>query len=145
MAKKVQEKEKVEREFIVGLQALNKCPRPKRSKKAIYLLKRFMFKHFRAKPENVLISNKLNEFIWSQGREHVPKKLSVKVVFVEGKANVFLKGEKVRAKEEKPKEKKEEKLSEEQKIALKEKEKKMEEKRLAEKAAEKSAIKRGVE
>ncbi len=143
--KKTKEIKKVEREFVVGLQKAYNCPRPRRAEKTIFLLKKFMFKHFRASKENVLISNAVNEFLWKNGREHVPRKIEVKVIFIEGKVNVFLKGEKATLpKEEKKKEeKKEEKMTKEEKEAEKEKEKKKDEKKLAEKAAEKSAIKRG--
>lgn len=141
---KEKKQEKLERSFTIGL-AMPNCPRPKRANKAIFLIKRFAFKHFRVGPENVLISNKVNEFIWRFGREKVPKKISVKFVIVDGKANVFLKGEKVKEKKEKKEEKKPEKMTEEEKAALQEREKKKEEKRIAEKAAEKAAMKRGKE
>jgi len=149
MAKEKKKQEKrLEREFTVGLQALLRCPRPKRANKAIYLLKRFAYKHFRAEAENVLISNKVNEFLWQRGREKVPRKISIRAVVVDNKVNIFLKGEKVKAKkEEKPKkaEKKEEKLTVEEKAAVAEKEKKKDDKKLAERSAEKAALKRGKE
>jgi large subunit ribosomal protein L31e len=147
MAKEKKKQEKLEREFTVGLHALLGCPRPKRANKAIYLLKRFAFKHFRVGEDDVLISNKVNEFLWQKGREKVPKKISIKVVVVDKKANIFLKGEKVKAKKEEKKkeEKKEEKMTEEEKAAAAEKEKKKEDKKLAERAAEKAALKRGKE
>lgn len=145
MAKEKKEKtEKVEREFIVGLGIVYKYPRPRRSKKALSVLKRFAFKHFRAKPENVLISNATNEFLWKHGRQHVPRKIEIKIVFSAGKAHIFLKGEKVSLPEEKKEKKKTAKpLSKEEKEAEAEKEKKMEEKREAEKSAEMAALKKG--
>jgi len=143
MAKK--KEEKVERELVVGMQQLKKYPRPRRARKAITLLERFVFKHFRVKGENVLISNKVNEAIWSKGREKPAKKLAIKVVVFEGKANVFLKGEKVHLEKEKKEEKKEKKKTEEEKALEEEKQRKIEGKKLAEKAAEKAAIKRGTE
>jgi len=143
-AKKKQE-EKIERNFVVGLKGICNLPRPRRANKAIAFLKKFAFKHFRAKAENVSISNKLNEFVWQQGREHVPRKVEIKIVFTGGKASLFLKGEKVKIpKEEKKGEKKKEKTGEEKKEE-EEKEKKKEEKKMAEKSAEKAAIKRGKE
>jgi len=147
MAKKEKKQEKLERHFIVGLQDLLKCPRPKRANKAVYLLKRFAYKHFRIKAEDVLISNKVNEFLWKNGREKVPRKVSIKVVVVDNKANIFLRGEKVKAKKEEKKreEKKEEKLTGEEKAAVAEKQKKKEEKKMGERAAEKAALKRGKE
>ena len=149
-AKKI---EKVEKEFIIGLQSAYNCPRPRRAEKTIFIIKKFMFKHFRAAKENVLISNAVNEFLWKDGREHTPRKIEVKIIFIEGKVNVFLKGEKAKLPKEEKKEEKtakekkkeeaEKEMTEEEKAAEAEKEKKRDEKRLAEKAAEKSAIKRG--
>ncbi len=146
MAKKKQAKQEEKKDFIVGLQELYNYPKPKRAKKGIMVLKRFIFKHFRIAEDNVLISNNLNEFLWHKGRENVPRKARIKVVVSKGKANLFLKGEKIpKPKEEKKPEKKTEKKTEEEKAAEQEAEKKKEEKRLAEKAAEKAAIKRGKE
>lgn len=151
MAKaKKKKEEKVERNFVVGLKGIYNLPRPRRANKAIAFLKKFAFKHFRVKAENVSISNKLNEFIWQQGREHIPRKVEIKIVFIEdkaigGKASLFLKGEKVKLPKEEKKEEKKEKKTEEEKKEEEEKEKKKEEKKMAEKSAEKAAIKRGKE
>ena len=136
MAKEKKKEEKVvKREFIVGLQPVYKFPKPKRARKALTFLKRFVFKHFRVSAENVLISNKVNEFIWKNGREHIPRKIEIKVVIADGKANIFLKSEKVKKAKEEKKEEKPEKLTAEEKAAVEEKEKKKEDKKLAEKAA----------
>jgi len=136
---------KVERKFVVGLQPVYSLPRPRRANKAISLIRKFVFKHFRVGAESVLISNKVNEFVWQYGREHVPRKIELKVVVDKGKARVFLKNEKVKIKKEEKPEKKPEKKTEEEKQAEQEKEKKKEEKKMAEKAAEKAAMKRGKE
>jgi ribosomal protein L31E len=144
MAKEKKKAEKIEREFTVGLQEAYNYTRPKRAKKALFFLRKFAFKHFRVSGNNVLISNAVNEFVWKQGREHVPRRIDIKIVFVDGKANIFLKGEKVHL----PKEEKEkhiEKKTAEEKAAEEEKEKKQEEKKMAEKSAEKAALKRGKE
>jgi ribosomal protein L31E len=146
MAKKKQARQEGKKDFVVGLQGLYNHPKPRRAKKGIALLKRFAFKHLRIAEENVLVSNNLNEFIWHKGRENVPRKVRITAVVSKGKANLFLKGEKIpKPKEEKKPEKKPEKKTEEEKAAEEEKEKKKEEKKLAEKAAEKAAIKRGKE
>jgi len=150
MAKEKKKTEKkLEKHFIVGLQDLSNYPRPRRANKAIAMLRKFVLKHLRIKPENVLISNQLNQFLWQKGREHPPKKVEIKVIVSAGKANLFLKAEKIQKpkeekKEEKKTEKKEEK-TEEEKAAEEEKERKKKEKKIAEKAAEKAAIKRGKE
>ncbi len=154
--KKAKKIEKVEREFVIGLVQAYNIPRPRRAEKTIFLIKKFMFKHFRATKENVLISNAVNEFLWKNGREHVPRKIEVKVIFVDGKVNVFLKGEKAKLPKEEKKEetltkiekkieevKEKKNMTDTEKEAEAEKEKKKDEKKLAEKAAEKSAIKRG--
>jgi len=70
-------------------------------------LKRFIFKHLRIKAENVLISNKVNEYIWQNGREHIPRKIEIKVIVAKGKANIFLKGEKAKVPKEEKKGRKE--------------------------------------
>ena len=96
MAKQKKKAEKLERQFVVGLQQVYSYPRPRRANKAIGLIKKFAYKHFRVEPENVLISNKVNQFIWENGREHVPRKIEIKAIVTEGKANLFLKGEKAK-------------------------------------------------
>lgn len=143
--KKTEEKEKIEREFVVPFAKLFDQPRKKRARKAIVCIQRFMFKHFRAKAENVSISPALNQAIWARGREHIPRRIEVKAV-KEGEAvHVYLKGEKI----EKPKEKKEEEKTkagekkEETKEEKEEIERKKEEKKAKEKAAEAAEIKRG--
>ena len=146
MAKEKKKSEKIERELTIGLEKAYGIPRPRRANKAIGVLKNFAFKHFRAKKEDVLISNKVNEAIWARGRENIPRKIDVRIIFVDGKANIFLKKEKAKLpKEEKQEEKKPEKKTAEEKEAEEEKQKKKDEKKLAEKAAEKAAMKRGQE
>jgi len=146
MAKKKKGRSRAEeKKYIVGLQPVYLFPRKKRARKAITLIKRFVFKHTRIGEEDVLISNKLNEAIWQYGREHIPRKLAIKVIEAEGKANVFLQSEKVKppAKEEKKGEKKKEEKTPEEIAAEEEKKRKEEEKKMVEKAAEAAAIKRG--
>ncbi len=147
MAKAKKKQEKLEREFVVGLQPVFDTPRSRRADKAISLIKRFIFKHFRIEAKDVLISNKVNEFVWQGGREKVPRKIEIKVIVTEGKANVFLRKEKASLpkKEEKAEKEPAEKKTEEEKKEEKEKEKKKEEKKMAEKAAEMAAMKRGTQ
>ncbi|MBN2067163.1 MAG: 60S ribosomal protein L31 [Candidatus Diapherotrites archaeon] len=141
--KKAEKKELEEKKYTVGMQAVYKFPRPKRAIKALTHLKRFAFKHTRIKPEDILISNKVNEAIWEKGREHPPRKLEIKVIIAEGKANVFLQSEKIKPLKEKKEEKKEEKKTEEEIAIEEEKEKKKQEKKAVERAAEAAAMKRG--
>ena len=141
--KKKKEKKPEEKHFVVPFSELFKAPKAKRARRAITLLKRFAFKHFRMGEENVLISQAVNEAIWKRGREKIPRKIEIKVVEEEGKVNIYLKDEKIAKpkKEEKTKEKKEE--TKEEKEAKEEIEKKKKEKKAKEKAAEASEIKRG--
>ena len=134
-----------EKKYVVSFVSLYKHPRPKRAFRAINLLKRFVFKHLRVKGENVAISQQLNQAIWAKGREHIPRKLEIKIVKAEEKANVYLATEKIekpKKEEKKPVEKKEEK-KEETTEEKQEQEKKKKEKKAKEKAAEVTDIKRG--
>ena len=67
---KRKEEPKVEKKkYVIPLRSVYSAPRQKRARRAIVAVKRFMAKHLRAKPEDVLISNSLNEFISErQGR-----------------------------------------------------------------------------
>ena len=144
--KKKVEKKLEERPFVVSFSKVYRAPRPKRAFRAINFLKKFAFKHFRVKGEDVFISQAVNEAIWAKGREHIPRKIEIKIVKDEEKAKIYLKDEKIKApKKEKPVEKKEEKKIEtaEETVEKKEIEKKKKDKTAKEKAAELSQIKRG--
>ncbi len=148
MAKKEKKAEKTpeERQFVVSFSKVYRAPRPKRAFRAINFLKKFAFKHFRASNENVFISQAVNEAVWGKGREHIPRKLEIKVVKEEDRARIYLKDEKIKKpKKEKPEEKKEEKKAESKEEAAEKEEieKKKKEKKAKEKAAELSQIKRG--
>ena len=155
---KKKEEPKVEKKkYVISLGSVYSAPRQKRARRAIVAVKRFMAKHLRAEPEDVLISNSLNEFIWSKGREHIPRKVNVKVIIAEGKVNVYLGDEKIE-KKEKPREKEEETkedkaveaekkdkaLTEEEKEFKEDIERKKREKKIKEMAAEKGAMKKGI-
>lgn len=138
---KKKEEKIIEKKFKVPLKSVYSAPRQKRARRAITALKRFMAKHVRAKPEDVLISLKVNEYIWSRGREHPPKHVEVKIIIAEGKTNVYLQTEKVKAKTEKKSEKKEikaEKKTAEEKETEAELEKKKQDKKTMEQAADKA-------
>ena len=148
-------------EHTVNFTRVYDFPKPKRTRKAITLIKDFSKKHFRAEPETVFIDTKVNELIWSRGREKPPRKVTLSFLVEDGKVTVYMKGKaleilekkkkeekkkkKAKAKPKEPKEtkdskgtaKKESEDEEAQKEA-----KKLKEKRLKEKSAEKAAIKR---
>ena len=145
--KKKKEETPEEKQFVVSFSAIFKTPRPKRARRAITHIKRFVFKHLRVAPENVAVSQALNQAVWKRGREHIPRKIGIKIVKAKDKANVYLKDEKIakpKAEEKKKEEKKKEGEKKEVEGEKKEEiERKKEEKRAKEKAAEVTAIKRG--
>jgi len=65
-----------ERIYIVPLAKARKGPRNKRAKKAIRYLKEYMTRHF--KPESLIITQEVNERIWSRGIQKPPRKLKVR-------------------------------------------------------------------
>src|SRR3989338_7926410 len=78
-----------EAEYMVPLKWLFTQPKPKRTNKAIGVIKAFVKKHTRK--TDVLISPELNEFLWERAR-HVPRRVAV-VLRLEGEmVTVYLKG-----------------------------------------------------
>jgi len=144
-----------------SLRELFNQPTPKRTRRAILRLRRFLAKKFKVKEDDVFISQKINETIFARGIKKIPRVLELQVVKEEDKVKAYMPDEKIepKAKEKKGEEKKEtkekapkkakeeaekkEELTSEEIAAEKaEEKKKLEEKREMEKAAEKSAIKR---
>ncbi len=132
-----------EKSFTVSLKKVFGKPRTKRAEKAVRHVKRFLASRFRAKEESVKISQKINELLWKNGIENIPRKVSLKALKEDGVVRAFLPDEKIVKKEEKEKpekeEKKETKEEAEKRMEIEEKKKEKKEK---EKAAEKLAIKR---
>ena len=82
----------LEREYVIPLRKVYFLQRTKRAPRAIRLIKNFVKRHVKA--EKVVISNKLNEYIWSRGIEKPPRRVKVKVIKTEDNvAKVFLIGE----------------------------------------------------
>ncbi len=151
------------KDFVISFVPLFSTVKTKRAKRAVNFVKKFMFKHFRAKEETVLISNLVNQKIWEKGMEKIPRKIEVKGLQEDGFTKVFLKDEKIpekkKAEKKKSKEKdstqkteakpvKDSKTKDDKAESVEESEevkakKKLEEKKKREKASEKSAIKRG--
>jgi len=80
---KVEEKkEKLEEEFVeekfytVPLGRACLSPRPKRTPKAVRILRDFIQRHM--KPESIIISNEVNEKLWSRSIEKPPRKIRVR-------------------------------------------------------------------
>lgn len=147
MAKKQEKKEVklVEKEFTVNFKKAFEKPRTKRAKKAVSIVAEQMKKNFRLEEDKILISNKVNEFIWSMGREKIPRRMKIKTIFDGKQLKVLLPEEKIQKKEEKRTEKKTEEKTDAEKAREKDLEEKKKEKKEMEKDAEAVAIKRGTQ
>lgn len=74
--------------------AFSKPTSVKRPNGMIRLIFQYMAKHFRQKPENVIIDPEVNGAIWKNSKNSLPRRLNVDVVTKEGKYFVFLRGSK---------------------------------------------------
>lgn len=78
-----------ERIYNVPLAKARKGPRNKRAKKSIRYLREFMTRHM--KPDALIISQEVNEHIWSRGAQKPPRKLKVRVTKnIDGLCVVYL-------------------------------------------------------
>jgi large subunit ribosomal protein L31e len=88
--------EKHERIVNIPLRAgLQKEPRGDRTKRAIYEIRQYAFRH--ADVSDVKVSKMLNESIWARGKKKPPARLRVKILVSEGVAKVMLPDEKEEA------------------------------------------------
>ena len=82
----------LEREYVIPLRKAYFLQRTKRAPRAIRLIREFIKRHVKA--ERVIITNKVNEYIWSRSIEKPPRRIKVKVVKTEDNvAKVYLVGE----------------------------------------------------
>ncbi len=109
-----------QREYTINLRkGFIDTPRYKRAKKAVNYLKRFVERH--AKVNEVKISKKVNNYIWSRGIKNPPPRIRVVIIKEEGIARVVFmdelkkKEEKVEKKVEEKKERKKEEKKEDKK------------------------------
>ncbi len=65
-----------ERIYIVPLYKARNGPRTKWAKKSVRYLRKFMTRHF--KPEALIISQDVNEKIWSRGISKPPRKIKIR-------------------------------------------------------------------
>lgn len=78
-----------ERIYIVPLAKARRGPSTKWAKKSIRYLRNFMQRHF--KPESLIISQEVNEKIWSRGISKPPRKIKVRATKnVDGLVVVYL-------------------------------------------------------
>lgn len=77
-----------ERLYTFPFRRLWGAPRGKRTPRAVRMLKEYVKRHM--KVENVIISNEINEQIWSRGISKPPRNLKIRVVKdKEGKVIVY--------------------------------------------------------
>lgn len=76
-----EEKIVLEREYVIPLKKVYFRQRRGRAARAIRLIRDFVRRHL--KVEKVVISQKLNEYVWSRGVEKPPRRVRVKVVKTE--------------------------------------------------------------
>lgn len=78
-----------ERIYVIPLAKARRGPRNKWAKKAIRYLREFMERHF--KPESLIISQPVNEKIWSRGIQKPPRKIKVRATKnIDGLVVVYL-------------------------------------------------------
>lgn len=78
-----------ERIYVIPLAKARKGPRNKWAKKSIRFLREFMIRHF--KPESLVISQEVNEFIWKRGIQKPPRKVKVRATKnIDGLVVVYL-------------------------------------------------------
>ena len=78
-----------ERIYVVPLAKARNGPRNKRAKKSIRYLREYMVRHF--KPESLVISQEVNEKIWSRGIQKPPRKLKIRATKnIDGLVVVYL-------------------------------------------------------
>ncbi|MFH1785664.1 MAG: 50S ribosomal protein L31e [Candidatus Micrarchaeota archaeon] len=96
---------KLERIYIVPLGDAYEAKRNKRAPKAVKILRAFITRHMKADGEKIIISEKLNKFIWTRSIQKPPRKIKVRLIKDDGKINAYLSDEKIEEpkKEEKPK------------------------------------------
>ncbi len=73
------------RHYTVPLRAAWACPRTKRAKRAIEVLKKFVRRHMKVQDdENIWIDEGVNQEIWSRGIQKPPRRIHIVVDRVDG-------------------------------------------------------------
>ena len=73
------------RHYTVPLRAAWACQRPKRAKRAIETLKKFVGRHMKVQDdEDIWIDQSVNEVIWARGIQKPPRRVHVIVDRVDG-------------------------------------------------------------
>lgn len=69
-----------ERVYTVPLSRAWIMPISKRAPRAVRILRAFIKRHMKAEDDSIIISEEVNEKIWSRGIEKPPRKIRVRVV-----------------------------------------------------------------
>jgi len=86
-----------ERVYTIPLMEVKTAPRWKRSKRAVYEVRRYLARHMKTSIEDVKISGDLNEALWARGGQKPPAKIRVKAAkFDDGGVEAEFAGERVR-------------------------------------------------
>ncbi len=75
----------------VSLHSARFSSRRRRADTAMDIIKDTVAKYTKSEPGKIWIDNKVNEKIWGRGREHIPTKISLKIIKLEdGTTEVIL-------------------------------------------------------
>lgn len=69
-----------ERIYTVPLNKAWIMPVTKRAPRAVRILREFTRRHMKVEDEDIIISNEVNEKIWSRGIEKPPRKVRIKAI-----------------------------------------------------------------
>jgi len=78
---------------------LQKAARDNRTKRAVYEIRQYVFRHTKA--DDVKVSKLVNELLWKRGIQKPPAKIKVKLIVSKGAAKVMMPDEIEEKKEEK--------------------------------------------
>lgn len=90
--------DKLERLYTVPLSDAYNTVRKKRARRAVSILRAFVSRNM--KSEIVLLSNKVNSFVWQYSIEKPPRRVKIRAIKQDGKVNVYLQDEKLEEKKE---------------------------------------------
>ncbi|EQB73097.1 MAG: hypothetical protein AMDU4_FER2C00099G0006 [Ferroplasma sp. Type II] len=69
--------------ITVSLRGARASSRRRRADTAISIIKDAVSKYTKSEKNMIWIDNKVNELIWDRGREHIPTKISLKIIKLE--------------------------------------------------------------
>nr|MDP8002916.1 50S ribosomal protein L31e [Caldisphaera sp.]PMP60970.1 MAG: 50S ribosomal protein L31e [Caldisphaera sp.] len=69
--------------YVIPLKRLYSGRKSNRAKRAVDLVRNFVSKHTKIEPENVVITDDVNSYIWSRSIEKPPRRIKVLVEITE--------------------------------------------------------------